>query len=385
MTSTERITPTRVRIAEVRRIVLGAQGYAARFRRGDETDVEHTIRRLSAVQLDSISTVERAHRLTLSARIGAYPEAAVPALLRSGRIFEYWAHEASLLPIELWPHFRTVMDGNGHWGAYDRALREHADLVDVVLARIREEGPLASRDFEGAGSGGMWNWKPAKRVLEALWDRGVLAIAERRSFQRYYDLTERVVPDEVLGAATPTADETLRTFALLAVGARGALTEPAIREHWRLKGGRARLHHHLVALCGEGRLRELEADDGGPPFYVLPETSLDGEAAPPTLVGPFDNLVWNRPLLERLFGFRHVIEVYKREHERAFGYYVLPLVAGDKFVGRADLKSDRAEGVLRIRRFTPEPKVRGNVDGKLERAALRLARTIGLERVERLA
>ncbi len=385
MASAERITPTRVRIAEVRRIVLAAQGYASRFRRGDETDVESTIRRLTAVQLDSISTVERAHRLTLSARIGAYPEAAVPALLRSGRIFEYWAHEASLLPIELWPHFRGVMAGNGHWGAYDRALREHADLVDVVLGRIREEGPLASRDFEGAGSGGMWNWKPAKRVLEALWDRGVLVIAERRSFQRYYDLTERVLPDEVLGSPTPSADETLRTFALLAVGARGALTEPAIREHWRLKGGRARLHHHLVALCEEGRLRELEADDGGAPFYILPETNLAGGAAPPTLVCPFDNLVWDRPLLERLFGFRHVIEVYKREHERAFGYYVLPLVAGDKFLGRADLKSDRAEGVLRIRRFTPEPKVRGNVDDRLERAALRLARTIGLERVERVA
>ncbi|HEV8459967.1 MAG TPA: crosslink repair DNA glycosylase YcaQ family protein [Gaiellaceae bacterium] len=384
MASAERITPTRVRVAEVRRIVLGAQGYASRFRRGDETDVERTIRRLTAVQLDSISTVERAHRLTLSARIGAYPEAAVPALLRSGRIFEYWAHEASLLPIELWPHFRSVMEGDGHWGSYDRALHEHADLVDTVLARIREEGPLASRDFEGAGTGGMWSWKPAKRVLEALWDRGVLVIAERRSFQRYYDLTERVLPDEVLGATTPTADETLRTFALLAVGARGALTEPAIREHWRLKGGRARLHHHLVALCDEGLLRELEADDGGPPFYVLPETSLEGEAAPPTLVGPFDNLVWDRPLLERLFGFRHVIEVYKREHERAFGYYVLPLVAGDKFLGRADLKSDRAEGVLRIRRFTPEPRVRGRIDDKLERAAGRLARTIGLERVERV-
>src|SRR5215831_18215045 len=116
MTSTERITPTSVRIAQVRRIVLAAQGYASRFRRGDETDVERTIRRLTAVQLDSISTVERAHRLTLTARIGAYPEAAVPALLRSGRIFEYWAHEASLLPIELWPHFRAVMDGDGHWG-----------------------------------------------------------------------------------------------------------------------------------------------------------------------------------------------------------------------------------------------------------------------------
>jgi len=374
-----------VSIAAIRRLVVGSQGYTGRFRRAGADDVEAAIRRLTAVQLDSISTVDRAHRLTLTARIGAYPRDTVPDLLRAGRIFEYWAHEASLLPIELWPHFRAVMEGHGHWGTHDHALRTHADLVEPVLERIRAEGPLASRDFEGQGRGGMWNWKPAKMVLDALWDNGVLVIAERRNFQRAYDLTERVIPKQWLDAPTPSEDETLRTFALLAVAARGALTEPAIREHWRLKGGKARLHHHLLALVAEGRLREIEVDDGGAPFFVLPDVELDGNPAPPVLVGPFDNLVWDRPLLERLFGFRHVIEVYKREHERVFGYYVLPLLAGDKFLGRADLKSDRAEGVLRIRKFTPEPKVRGNVDAKLEQAAARLARVLGLERVERTA
>jgi len=374
-----------VSIAAVRRLVVGSQGYAGRFRRAGADDVEAAIRRLTAVQLDSISTVDRAHRLTLTARIGAYPRDTVPGLLRTGRVFEYWAHEASLLPVELWPHFRAVMDSHGHCGAHDHALRTHADLVDPVLERIRAEGPLASRDFEGQGGGGMWNWKPAKMVLEALWDKGALAIAERRNFQRVYDLAERVIPKEWLDAPTPSEDETLRTFALLAVAARGALTEPAIREHWRLKGGKARLHHHLLALVGEGRLREVEVDDGGPPFYVAPGVELDGDPAPPVLVCPFDNLVWDRPLLERLFGFKHLIEVYKREHERAYGYYVLPLLAGDRFLGRADLKADRAEGVLRIRRFTLEPKVRGNVDAKLEQAAVRLARILGLERVERTA
>ena len=118
---------------------------------------------------------------------------------------------------------------------------------------------------------------------------------------------------------------------------------------------------------------------------MLPDTELDGAPAPPVLICPFDNLLWDRPLLERLFGFRHVIEVYKREHERVYGYYVLPLLAGDRFLGRADLKADRAEGVLRIRRFTPEPKMRGNVDTKLEQAAARLARVLGLDRVERSA
>ncbi len=370
-------------VGAIRRLVLSRQGFASRFRRATGDEVEATVRRLSAVQLDSITAVDRAHRLTLGARIGAYDEAVVPQLLASGRLFEYWAHEACLLPIELWPHFRRTMDGAGHWGAHDRALREHADLVDVVLGRIREEGPLGSRDFDGRGPnvGDMWNWKPAKMVLDALWDHGRLAIAERRNFHRSYDLVERVIPQDWLEAPVPGEAETLRTLSLLAVSARGALTEAAIREHWRLKGGKARLHHHLLALVGEGRLREVAVDDGGAPFYVLPDTELDGPGAPPTLVCPFDNLVWDRPLLERLFGFRHVIEVYKREHEREFGYYVLPLVAGDRFVGRADLKAERGEGLLRVKKFTREPKVRGDAEAKLERAAARLALVLGLERV----
>ncbi|HZT90489.1 MAG TPA: crosslink repair DNA glycosylase YcaQ family protein [Gaiellaceae bacterium] len=372
---------TTVTLAQVRRLVVAAQRFSRRFRRAGEAEVEAEIRRLTAVQLDSIATVERAHRLTLSSRVGAFDEGVVPRLLTDGRVFEYWAHEASLLPIELWPHFRRTMQGGGHWGSHDRALREHADLVEPILERIRAEGPLGSRDFEGAGSGGMWNWKPAKMVLEALWDRGVLVIAGRQSFQRRYDLAERVIPRAYLDAPVPSEEETLRELALLAVRARGALTEAAIREHWRLKGGRARLHHHLLALVDEGRLREVHVDDDGPPFYVSPEAGLGGDLAPPTLVCPFDNLLWDRPLLVRLFGFRHVIEVYKREHERVYGYYVLPLLAGDRFLGRADLKADRAEGVLRVRRFTAEPRARA-VDAKLERAAARLARTLGLERVE---
>jgi uncharacterized protein YcaQ len=370
-------------LTAIRRLVVGSQRFVGRFRKGTPEDVEATIRRLSAVQLDSISVVGRAHRLTISARIGAYPEDSVAQLLSDGRIFEYWAHEASLLPVELWPHFRTVMAAGGHWGSHDRAFRDHADLVTPILERIRAEGPLGSRDFDGVGGGGMWNWKPAKMVLEGLWDRGQLVIAERRSFQRRYDLAERVIPKQVLEAPAPGEEETLRTFAVLAVAARGALTEAAIREHWRLKGGKARLHPHLEALVREGRLREVQADDGGAPFYVLPDVELDGAPAPPTLVCPFDNLVWDRRLLQRLFGFRHVIEVYKREDEREFGYYVLPLLAGHRFIGRADVKADRAEGVLRIKRFTPETGVRGDVDAKLDRAAARLARVLGLERVER--
>jgi uncharacterized protein YcaQ len=376
------MAPTTVSLAAIRRLAVSAQAYAPRFRRAATEQVEAAIRRLGAVQLDSISAVDRAHRLTLTSRIGTYDETDLRGLLASGRVFEYWAHEACLLPVDLWPHFRRTMEGEAHWRFHERALLDHGDLVEPVLERIRSEGPLGSRDFEGAsGKTDMWDWKPAKLVLEGLWDRGVLAIAGRQSFQRRYDLVERVIPRAILDAPVPDEDETLRTFALLAVRARGALTEPAIREHWRLKGGRARLHHHVLALVDEGLLREVSPDDGGPPLYVAAEAELDGDPAPPVLLCPFDNLLWDRPLLERLFGFRHVIEVYKREHERAYGYYVLPLLAGDRIVGRADLKADRAEGVLHVRRFHPEPGVRGNVGAKLERAAARLARVLGLEEV----
>jgi uncharacterized protein len=376
------VSTSTIGLAAVRRLSVSTQSYAPRFRRAQAGDVEEEIRKLGSVQLDSISTVDRAHRLTLSSRIGAYQETELRGLLASGRVFEYWAHEACLLPIELWPHFRRTMDGGAHWRFHERAMREHGDLVEPVLERIRTEGPLGSRDFEGrSDSADMWNWKPAKMVLEALWDNGVLVVAGRESFQRRYDLAERVIPRAVLDAPTPDEDETLRRLALLAVRARGALTEPAIREHWRLKGGRARLHHHVLALVEEGLLREVEVDDGGAPFYVDAAAELGGDPAPPVLLCPFDNLLWDRPLLERLFGFRHVIEVYKPEPEREFGYYVLPLLAGDKIVGRADLKADRTEGVLHVRRFHREPGVRGNMEAKLERAAARLARVLGLEEV----
>ena len=376
------MTTATVTLAAIRRLVVSTQGYEPRFRRAQPGEVEDAINRLSAVQLDSISTVDRAHRLTLTSRIGTYDESELQALVVSGRIFEYWAHEACLLPVELWPHFRRTMEGGGHWGFHDRALRENADLVEPVLERIRTEGPLASRDFGGTRtSKEMWARTPAKAVLEALWDRGVLVVAGRESFQRRYDLAERVIPRAILDAPTPDEDETLRTLALLAVRARGALTEPAIREHWRLKGGRVRLHRHVLALVDEGLLREVHVDDGGQPFYVDAEAELDGDPAPPVLLCPFDNLLWDRPLAERLFGFRHVMEIYKREHEREYGYYVLPLLAGDRIVGRADLKAERAAGILHVRSFHPEPRVRGNVEAKLERAATRLARVLGLKEV----
>ena len=338
---------------------------------------------MQAVQLDSISTVDRAHRLTLVSRIGAYPEAELSRLLREGRVFEYWSHEACLVGIEDYPLFTRRMEDlrERHWWGRERpaALRP---VEEEVVARLRAEGPLPARAFEGR-SEPMWGWKPAKRALEHLFAAGEVAIAGRQGFQRLYDLPERVIPRRFLDAPRPTSAEFHRRFALRAVQGRGALTEAGIAEHCRFRGGAREVHPHVDALVQAGHVERVELDDGGPPVVVPAGAELDGAPTSTVLLSPFDNLLWDRPFARRLFGFDHLIEVYKREHERVYGYYVLPLLDGDRFVGRADLKADRSEGVLRIRRFTPEPGIRRRLDEPLERAAVRLARTLGLERIGR--
>jgi len=379
-------TPT-ITLAALRRHVVAHQGFAGRPRRARAERVEAEIRRLSCVQLDSISTVERSHRIVLTSRVGVYPEDTVSKLLAGGRVFEYWAHEASLVPIEDFPLFRWRMDGRGHWWTHERALSDHPEVVEHVLAEIRERGPLGSRDFDGDGGTGMWNWKPAKQVLDSLWDRGDLSIAGRRGgFQRLYDLTERVIPRAVLEAPKPTDAQALRSLVLRAVQGRGALTESGIAEHYRVPGRTAAVRPHVQALEAEGLLRRLSVDDGGPDVLVPGDAPL-GEAvsAGATLLSPFDNMLWDRPFAERVFGFKHVMEIYKPAPQRVYGYYVLPVLRGDRIVGRADLKSDRRAGVLRLVAFHREPGVRDSaaLHDALDRALARLARAAGLDGVAR--
>jgi uncharacterized protein YcaQ len=381
------LEPT-VSTAAVRRLAVAAQGYAGRYRRATDSDVEAAVRRLSCVQLDSISTVERSHRIALTSRIGNYPRAAVSDLLARGRIFEFWAHEACLLPIESWPLFRPAMENGGrNWYSNVNSVKtSHPQLADEILAEIRERGPLASRNFEGAAGGGMWNWKPAKAMLERLWNHGELVIAGRQGFQRVYDLAERVIPRAQLDAPMPSAAAVLRTFAEQAVRARGALTEAGIKEHWRLEGGVARIRPAVAELVAAGRLRRLRVDDGGPEVLVAADAELDRpESRAAVLISPFDNLLWDRPFARRILGFDHLIEVYKPAPQRQYGYYVLPFLRGDRIVGRADLKSERKEGRLVVRAFHREGGVRksGALDDALDRALDRLARSIGLEEVRR--
>jgi len=369
----------------LRRLAIAAQGYSSRSRSGTKAEVEETIRALSCVQLDSITAVERSHRIALGSRVGAYPRETVSRLLGQGRIFEYWAHEACLIPVEEWPLFRSVMRNHHPWRG--DVIGEHPQLAEEVRAVVRERGPIASRDFDGKGGGGMWNWKPAKVMLEALWNNGELAIAGRVSgFQRLYDLAERVIPRAVLEAPEPDEATRLEELTIRAVRARGALTEAGIVEHWRLRGGAARIRPQVDTLVRQGLLERLDVDDGGADVLVPGGTELD--PAGPTaaaLLSPFDNLLWDRPFARRVLGFDHVIEVYKPAHERQYGYYVLPFLWRDRLVGRADLKSERGEGVLVVKAFHLERGVRrsGALDEAFERALDRLRHTIGLERVQR--
>ena len=374
-----------VSIPGLRRLVVSAQGYATRSRRGTAREVEDTVRRLSCVQLDSITAVERSHRIALGSRVGAYPRETVSRLLGTGRIFEYWAHEACLIPVEDWPLHRAWMTRHHPW--HGDVLARHPALTEEVRAQLRERGPLASRDFDGEGGGGMWNWKPAKVVLEALWNDGEIAIAGRvNGFQRLYDLTERVLPRDVLEAPVPDDASALRALARRAVESRGALTASGVVEHWRLRGGLKRIQPHLDALVADGALERVSVEDGGADVFVPAGVDLD----PPrpgaaVLLSPFDNLLWDRAFAKRVLGFEHVIEVYKRAHERRYGYYVLPFLWRDRVVGRVDLKSERTQGTLVAKAVHLEPGARRSnaLDDALDKALDRLRLTIGLEQVVR--
>jgi uncharacterized protein YcaQ len=375
-----------VTLTALRRIAIRAQDYAGRSRAGTRHEVEDTIRALSCVQLDSISTVERSHRIVLGARVGDYPHDAISRLLRTGRIFEYWAHEACLLPVESWPLFRAQMhEGGRRW--YGEIERTHPHLRDQVLGEIRERGPLGSRHFEGAASRGeMWGWKPAKRMLELLWNHGELVVADRQGFQRLYDLPERVVPRDVLDAPFVSEPARLRTLVHAAVRARGALTEAGIVEHWRLRGGVGRIRAAVDGLVADGLAERLTVSDGGAPVVVPANTDLDPpRPAAAVLLSPFDNLLWDRPFARRVLGFDHLIEVYKPAGERRFGYYVLPFLRGDRIVGRVDLKSDRTDGTLVVRAVHRETGIRTSAafDDALDAALDRLRRVAGLARVRR--
>jgi uncharacterized protein len=360
-----------------RRILVERQRYATRPRTATTGEVEAVITRLGCVQIDSVTAVDRAHRLTIAARVGRLPDDALNTLRRQARVFEYWAHEACLLPITDYPYFHAARARREHpwWGG---VLVEHKALADRVLNDISSGGPSSARAYGGAGRG-YWQWTPAKRVFEALWSAGEIVVVERRGFERMYDLAERVIPAGLRGRV-PDEAETLRHFVRRAVAARGIITLQRVADYYRLRGGTRRLVEPIRDLTHAGEL--VTARVGDHPVICDPAAAAAAAAPPaPTsavLVCPFDNLVWDREETRRLFGFDHALEIYKRPHERVYGYYVLPLLVGDRLVGRVDAKADRRAGTLRI--ISTHWQARA-APAALARAARRLAYTTGLDTV----
>jgi uncharacterized protein YcaQ len=359
-----------------RRIVVDRQGFASRARSASVDEIEQAIIRLGCVQIDSVMTVDRAHRITLASRLGRLPADGINDLRRRGRVFEYWAHEASLLPIADYPLFHA-MRARGEHPWWEGILTEHRAIADQVLADIAESGPSSARAYGGAGAG-FWEWTPAKKVFEALWTAGELAVAERRGFERLYDLTERVIPAEHR-RLVPSTEEVMRALVERAVRARGIVTVDRLADYYRVRGRRP-LAVPIAELVAEGTLvacRVGEHDAVCDPAAAALVDSPPALAAP-VLLCPFDNLVWDREEARRLFGFSHALEIYKPAPQRVWGYYVLPLLVGDRIVARVDLKSDRKAGVLRALRITWEGRP---APVQLDRAMARLAHALSLPEV----
>ena len=354
--------------AEARAIAVARQGFASRYRVATPDDVMAAVDRLGCVQIDSVMSVARAHRLTLAARVGRIPAGTLNGLRRSGRLAEVWAHEACLIPADELPWFRAGMLAATEHRWWGPVLQEHPALVREVMARV-QEGPITAADFGGAGTPGWWEWSAAKQVIESLFAIGRLAVRERRGFTRVYDLPERLYTPAQL-APVEDPDELLRHRVRRAVAARGVITEARVADYYRVRG-RNPLAGAIADLVDAGEITRVRVGEHAALVDGAPERTTTA-----VLLCPFDNLIWDRAETERLFGFRHALEIYVPAPKRRWGYYVLPLLVGDRLVGRADMTADRKAGVLRILRMHWEGRP---AERALGQAHARLARTLGLE------
>ena len=378
-------------LAAARRIVLAAQGFGApRPPRIDQGHLRRTLERLSLHQIDSVNVLARAHYLPAFSRLGPYDRAlldrAAWGAKSERRMFEYWAHEASLLPLHLQPLLRWRMAradrGEAGWIGMRAFAGERRPEAEAMLARIRADGPMAASDFEeGKSRSGWWAWGDSKRTLEWLFWAGHIATQTRRgSFERVYDLTERVIPAAILALPTPDAAEAQRQLVERAARALGVATVIDLRDYFRIGPEAARTA--VAALVEEGVLLPVAVAGWSQPAFVHRDARRPRRIAGQALLAPFDPLIWERARTERLFGFRYRIEIYTPAEKRVHGYYVLPFLMDDRLVARVDLKADRQQGVLRVQATTLEPDAPGETGERLAGELLLMAGWLGLERVE---
>jgi uncharacterized protein len=385
-----------------RRLLLGAQGLLDDPRRRATREVlDELIHRMGFVQLDSINVVERAHHLILAARLQGYRPAMLGRLLeRDRRLFEHWTHDASAIPT-IWYRFWTLrferhadrIRRSAWWR--ERMGPEPERVIAHVRQRLAREGPLLTRDFEheaNGGSGKWWGWKPQKAALEYLWHTGEVAVAGRVSFHKVYDLAERVLPAEVLNAPRPSPGEHLDWACRTALERLGVATPEEVASFWEaVPLADAKAWCERAAAAGEVIPVLVETADGSRPraSYAIPDWQAQAEALPPApprirLLAPFDPILRDRRRTQRLFNFDYRFEAFVPEAQRRHGYYVLPILEGERLVGRLDPKLHRGEGLLEIRGLWWEPGVKETKGRRaaLEAALDRLARQVGAERWE---
>jgi hypothetical protein len=381
-----------VSLAQARRIALAAQDFGrSRPETVGARDLRRTVARLGLHQIDSVNVLVRAHYLPAFSRLGDYDRSLIDRAAwgprRERRLFEYWAHEASLLPLEFHPLLRWRMAaaerGEIGWGSLRAYARERRPAADAILERIRAEGPLAASDFEeGRGRSGWWEWGDTKRALEWLFWAGLITTATRRpSFERLYDLTERVIPAGVLALPTPAEADAQRALVTHSAQALGIATEPELRDYFRLRPAAAQ--RSVAELVEEGVLVEVALEGSSRPHFLHQGARRPRRIGGQALLAPFDPLVWERARTERLFGFRYRIEIYTPAEKRVHGYYVLPFLLDERLVARVDLKADRKGSRLLVQRVTLEPGAPAETGERLERELELTARWLGLEAVER--
>jgi uncharacterized protein YcaQ len=383
----------RVSLAEARRIALAAQGFGRP--RGTEQASKRELRRLferlAAVQIDSVNVLARAHTLPAFSRLGPYRVDDLAALAYGGRkraLFEYWGHEASLLPLDLHPLLRWRMArasrGEGIYKGLALLGRERRKFIDEVRREIADRGALTAGELshEHKGDGGWWGWSDSKRALEWLFWAGEVTTKTRRgTFERVYDLTERVLPQAILDIPTPDEAEAQRALLRIAAGRLGVATEWCLRDYFRIPPADAKLR--VAELVEAGDLIPTKVEQWERAAYLARDVRRPRRMEAQALLAPFDPLIWQRERAEALFGARIRIELYTPREKRVHGYYVLPFLLGDRIVARVDLKADRSASALRVLAAHTEAGAQSiAIVDTLVAELLLMAKWLGLETVK---
>jgi uncharacterized protein YcaQ len=349
-------------LSQARRIALAAQGFADPRPAGavDRRHFRGVLRRLGVVQLDSVNVVTRAHELAFFARLGPYTRAALHRYLwESGEVFEYWGHEASVLPVDLYPFFRWRMAGGYRWAGMRRAMNEHRALAERLRLEVLERGPVAAGELAPPdrraselapgdhSATSWWGWGPAKLALEGLFWSGEVTTVRRPTFERLYVSPARVLPAEILAVPGLEREPAWRALLLRAAKAHGVGTARDLADYFRLPVREAATT--VAAMAADGELTTVSVEGWRQPAYLHPEARLPRHVAGKALLSPFDSVVWERQRTERLFGFHYRVEIYTPASKRVYGYYVLPFVFEERIAARVDVKADRQAGALRLR------------------------------------